>query len=168
MIKKNILVTLSKNDWSFILEAIHHNRVLYDKISIQLDKAYRKKKSKENMVSIAERYRSDSLNNPTIYEVFCNNVLKGLRCKVVQQKIFYYTVGKSTKPNRFFIVDFYIPKYKTVLEVDGKPHYTKEGIKNDTERTEMLKMLGVEKVVRIKNSDCNLNNVNSLLDSIRK
>ncbi len=49
-----------------------------------------------------------------------------------------------------FVVDFYCPKYKLSIELDGAGHFTEEGQKRDAERTEYLNSVGV-KVIRFEN-----------------
>ena len=54
------------------------------------------------------------------------------------------------KPIGHFIVDFYCPKLKLVIEVDGESHFTEEGKAFDRERTQVLESYGL-KVVRFTN-----------------
>jgi very-short-patch-repair endonuclease len=42
-----------------------------------------------------------------------------------------------------FIVDFYIPSCKIVIELDGSQHYEKENHKNDKERDLKLSSEGI-------------------------
>lgn len=49
-----------------------------------------------------------------------------------------------------FIVDFYCHAAKLVIEIDGKQHYTDQGIAYDTERTQVLQGYGL-KVLRYTN-----------------
>ena len=49
-----------------------------------------------------------------------------------------------------FIVDFYCHAAKLVIEIDGKQHYTDQGIVYDTERTQVLQGYGL-KVLRYTN-----------------
>lgn len=49
-----------------------------------------------------------------------------------------------------FIVDFYCHAAKLVIEIDGKQHYTDQGIVYDTERTQILQGYGL-KVLRYTN-----------------
>ena len=49
-----------------------------------------------------------------------------------------------------FIVDFYCHAAKLVIEIDGKQHYTEQGIVYDTERTQVLQGYGL-KVLRYTN-----------------
>lgn len=49
-----------------------------------------------------------------------------------------------------FIVDFYCHAAKLVIEIDGKQHYTEQGIAYDVERTQVLQEYGL-KVLRYTN-----------------
>jgi len=51
-----------------------------------------------------------------------------------------------------FIVDFYCPKAKLVIELDGMQHYTPEGLAYDEERSAYLEGIGL-KVVRFQNKE---------------
>ncbi len=54
------------------------------------------------------------------------------------------------KPIEHFIVDFYCPKLKLVIEVDGEGHFTPDGMASDAERTKILEGYGL-RVVRFTN-----------------
>ena len=54
-----------------------------------------------------------------------------------------YTIGS-------YIVDFYCPEARIVIEADGAPHFTKEGQANDAVRTDYLNSLNVQ-VLRFSN-----------------
>jgi len=56
------------------------------------------------------------------------------------------------RPIDNFIVDFYIPKCKLVIEVDGNSHFTAEGSARDAERTLVLEGLGLQ-VIRFNNAE---------------
>ena len=49
-----------------------------------------------------------------------------------------------------YIVDFYCPQAKLVIELDGSQHYTEKGLREDSERTEFLEQYGLQ-ILRIKN-----------------
>lgn len=53
-----------------------------------------------------------------------------------------------------YIVDFYCPKAKLVIELDGSQHFEEEIILYDTKRTEFFECFGLE-VIRFTNSDIN-------------
>jgi very-short-patch-repair endonuclease len=50
----------------------------------------------------------------------------------------------------FYIVDFYIPKAKLVIEVDGFQHIEKSQLENDEVRSDFLESKGL-KVLRFRN-----------------
>jgi very-short-patch-repair endonuclease len=64
----------------------------------------------------------------------------------------------------FYIVDFYCPSEKLVIELDGSQHYTTEGIAKDNERDEHLMLLGI-KVIRFTNEEVK-NNLSLVLKRI--
>ena len=49
-----------------------------------------------------------------------------------------------------YIVDFYCPKYRLAIELDGEGHFTEQGMKFDKKREEYLNTLGVT-VLRFEN-----------------
>jgi very-short-patch-repair endonuclease len=51
-----------------------------------------------------------------------------------------------------YIVDFYCPKAKLIIEVDGGQHYTDEGLAKDKERDYYLKDKGM-RVLRFSDRD---------------
>ena len=56
------------------------------------------------------------------------------------------------RPIAHYIVDFYIPKNKVVIELDGGQHYTDVGKLNDSTRTNILAELELT-VLRYSNKD---------------
>ena len=60
------------------------------------------------------------------------------------------------KPIGKFIVDFYCPKAKLVIELDGGGHYDPDTQRKDTERTNALEQEGL-KVIRFCNLDIDRN-----------
>ncbi len=56
------------------------------------------------------------------------------------------------RPIDNFIVDFYCPELKLVIELDGNPHFTHEGRTRDDERTQILNSYGLE-VIRFRNDE---------------
>ena len=67
------------------------------------------------------------------------NFLKNLPIKVYKQK-----------PIGNYIIDFYCPKHKLAIELDGSQHYSQEKKIYDTERTKFLSSLGI-RLVRYTN-----------------
>lgn len=64
-----------------------------------------------------------------------------------------------------YIVDFYCPTLKFVIELDGSQHYEDEAIEYDKNRTEYLEKLGVI-VLRFTNReiDSNFNEVCAIIE----
>ena len=54
-----------------------------------------------------------------------------------------------------YIADFYIAKYKIIIEIDGAQHYDEENKKYDKERDEFFKSQGIL-VLRYTNKDINI------------
>jgi very-short-patch-repair endonuclease len=70
------------------------------------------------------------------------------------------------KPIGDYIVDFYCPKARLVVEVDGGHHFTTETKSNDKLRKEYLNSLGLI-VLRFSNSEV-LNNTDKVAEAIQK
>lgn len=64
---------------------------------------------------------------------------------------FKYRVFRQ-RPIGRYIVDFYCPKLKLVIEIDGETHLAEEGKRYDDERTRILEGYGL-KVLRFWNTD---------------
>ena len=65
-----------------------------------------------------------------------------------------------------YIVDFYCPKAKLVIELDGGRHYEREGKKKDKKRDEFLRKKGL-KVLRFSDTEVFLN-LEGVLEEIYK
>ncbi|MGR3317712.1 MAG: endonuclease domain-containing protein [Candidatus Anammoxibacter sp.] len=63
-----------------------------------------------------------------------------------------------------YIVDFYCPKSKLIIELDGGQHYTYEGITKDKERDNYMVSLGL-KVFRFSDSDV-FKNLDGVMETI--
>ena len=55
-----------------------------------------------------------------------------------------------------FILDFYCPKCKLVVEIDGSQHYFEEGQEKDEARTAYLEQYGLT-VIRVANNEITTN-----------
>ena len=69
------------------------------------------------------------------------------------------------KPIGDYIVDFFCPMAKLVIEIDGSHHLVGEAIEYDRIRDDYLRSLGL-RVLRFTNTDV-LTNIESVVDSIR-
>ncbi len=65
-----------------------------------------------------------------------------------------------------YIVDFYCPEEKLVIELDGENHFWEEGIAYDTNRTHYLQKLGF-KIIRFENK-WGFNDINFVLLKIKR
>ena len=80
--------------------------------------------------------------------------------------------GKQLKGLQFYrqkiignyIADFYCPKSKLVIEVDGGQHYSNEGKEKDTIRDEYMKEAGLT-VIRFSDREV-LKNIDDVLEEI--
>lgn len=68
------------------------------------------------------------------------------------------------RPIGSYIVDFYCPDIKLVIEVDGGQHYIKEMEKRDQIRENYLHSLGL-RILRFNNLDV-LKNIDGVVDEI--
>ena len=68
-----------------------------------------------------------------------------------------------------YIVDFYCPSLKLVIEVDGNQHYTKDGLEYDRIRDKYIESLGLD-ILRFRNEEVleNTEEVLSILLSFLK
>jgi very-short-patch-repair endonuclease len=84
-----------------------------------------------------------------------------LRNKKFRKTKFYrqYSVGR-------YILDFYCPKYKLAVELDGRPHRDKTRVIYDRVRTQQLGELSI-KVLRFWNYEIH-ENLNGVLSEIKK
>jgi very-short-patch-repair endonuclease len=65
-----------------------------------------------------------------------------------------------------YVVDFYCPEEKIVVELDGEVHFDEEIIKYDKERTKYIESLGI-RVIRFENQDV-LRNTDYVLNTIKE
>jgi very-short-patch-repair endonuclease len=79
--------------------------------------------------------------NPTAAERKLWQYLRAFPWKMLRQR-----------PIDHFIVDFYCPKLKLVIEVDGDYHFTPQAQKYDQERTRILEGYGLQ-VIRFMNNE---------------
>ncbi|UCB52350.1 MAG: endonuclease domain-containing protein [Candidatus Zixiibacteriota bacterium] len=63
-----------------------------------------------------------------------------------------------------YIVDFYCPKTRLVIELDGSQHYGEEGMKRDKERDAYLKNVGL-KILKFSDREV-FENLNGVLEKM--
>src|SRR5699024_12841120 len=87
-----------------------------------------------------KNFRRHLRNNMTETEIRLWSRLKGkqiLGYKVTRQ----YGIGN-------YVVDFYCPRLKLEIEVDGESHYTRKGKEHDKKRDSFIRDEGIE-IIRI-------------------
>ena len=63
-----------------------------------------------------------------------------------------------------YIVDFYCPKEKLIVEVDGGQHYDNEGNSRDRIRDDYLKKLGM-RILRVSDKEV-FENLNGIIEKV--
>ena len=101
--------------------------------------------------------RKELRNNSTYAEVYFWQQVKGSQ---LEGRKFRRQVSIGS-----YVVDFYCPEEKLVVELDGDVHFNEEAIKYDKKRTEFLESLGL-KVIRFENQDV-LKNTEYVLSKIK-
>ena len=105
-----------------------------------------------------ESRRKELRNNSTYAEVFFWQQIK--KGQLEGRKFRRQTSIGS------YIVDFYCPEEKIVVELDGEVHFNEEARKYDKERTEYLESIGL-RVIRFENQDV-LKNTEYVMNTIKK
>jgi len=96
-------------------------------------------------------------NNPT-------NAEKYMWSKIRMKQISGYQFYRQ-KPIGEYIVDFYCPEVRLVIEIDGEDHFHRNQLEVDKHRDEYLNTCGF-KVLRFSNTDV-LKNIEGVIESIK-
>lgn len=103
--------------------------------------------AKFTLTDSANTNRAKLIQTATKSERELIGFLKSEGIKYEFQKIFYYD-------SSYYIVDFYIPSAKLVIEVDGRYHDSSEQQRDDQLRTRRLKSIcGVNELIRFANDE---------------
>ncbi|MDO4271671.1 MAG: endonuclease domain-containing protein [Candidatus Saccharibacteria bacterium] len=93
-------------------------------------------------------------------EKLARNLRKNM---MLEERILWYQYLRTCgvrflrqKPIDSYIVDFYCPKLKLAIELDGSQHYQDKGLDCDKERSVVLSKYGI-KVIRIPNNEIKSN-----------
>jgi very-short-patch-repair endonuclease len=97
-----------------------------------------------NITSLIER-RKELRNNSTPQEILLWNRLKNSQTGFKFRR--QHSIGG-------YIVDFYCPLKRLVIEIDGSQHFKKENMEYDKIRTEFFDGLDIQ-VIRFTNSEIN-------------
>ena len=149
-------VALTSEEWAELIALLPEKskyRSIFEKVLKLSNGGYNKSKQKNvltgstKLLEVATKYRKDLVRKITPQEAVFKSFLDDYHIKYKFQKIEFYG-------NKFYIVDFYLPDFNVVIEIDGNHHYTSEYLVSDAERTKCLKLLKIKEVYRIKNSEC--------------
>jgi very-short-patch-repair endonuclease len=90
---------------------------------------------------LVERAKHLRKNMTIAEQKLWKNYLKNFKYRILRQR-----------PIDHFIVDFYCPSLKLVIEIDGDSHFTDDAIIYDQARTEKLENYGLQ-VIRFTNQE---------------
>ncbi|MDC0449212.1 endonuclease domain-containing protein, partial [bacterium] len=82
----------------------------------------------------------------------------------LRNKKFHNTKFKRQYSVGLYVLDFYCPRYRLAIELDGRHHESKNTKKYDKERTKQLDEVGI-KVLRFRNEKV-VNNLGRILEII--
>lgn len=102
--------------------------------------------NKVQQKEFAEECRKKLVEKATLAEITYQQYLKKNKIKYQFQKIIW------NKEGSFYIVDFYIPVFKLIVEIDGEYHMTSEQINKDRHRSFMLRDMGYN-IIRFTNDE---------------
>lgn len=102
--------------------------------------------SKVQKQLFAQECRKQLVENATESELIYQKFLKKNKVKFDFQKIIY------NKEGSFYIVDFYVPMFNLIIEIDGGYHMTSDQINKDRHRSFILKNMGFN-VIRFTNEE---------------
>lgn len=107
------------------------------------------KKRKQNnidqfLIQKGKEFSKELVEKATEWELSFREKLKKTKIPFIFQ---YPIICKNKK---LYILDFYLPKHKIGIELDGQWHYTPDMIKKDKVRTKALKKEGI-RILRIAN-----------------
>jgi very-short-patch-repair endonuclease len=96
-----------------------------------------------------------------------DNLTEAERCLWARIRLKHLSyVFYRQKPIGEYIVDFYCPKARLVVEVDGGGHFTEDEASNDRVRDEYMRSLGLT-VLRFSNSEV-LKNIDSVAETVHE
>ena len=130
-----------------IEEWLAENKKLVNKRKNMKKEKREKVKVKSSTEERAQRYKKQNIKKQTKSETRMQLILKKFNLEVETQKIFYY--GKENK--NFYLADFYLPKLKIVIEVDGGYHKRTEQKVKDCYKNQFYTEKRKLKLIRITN-----------------
>lgn len=94
------------------------------------------------------------------------------RATDAEQILWYYLQGKQLAGYKFrrqysigkYVVDFYCPKLRLAIEIDGDTHFEKKVIEGDKRRQKFIELFGIQ-FLRFTNSDI-YESINEVIEKI--
>jgi len=115
--------------------------------------------TKVKLEKIANEFRRTLISKQTESEKIFKAILKSINVPYEFQKIMY-------TDKTFYIVDFYIPQFNKVIEIDGGYHETATQKKKDIDRSNILKSkINIENILRLTNRD--VSNTNKVIEIVK-
>lgn len=102
--------------------------------------------NKEQQKLFAQECRKKLIEKSTDAELTYQKYLKKNSIKFEFQKVIW------NKEGSFYIVDFYVPVFNLIVEIDGEYHMTSEQINKDRHRSFLLRDMGYN-VIRFTNEE---------------
>lgn len=101
----------------------------------------------QSLVKNAEDNRNNLIKNATPQELKTKVLLRELNVAYEFQKIYYTGMG-------YYIVDFYLPDYNIIIEIDGSQHLNSFNSRKDRLRTENLIYIHkIKRIIRFNNDE---------------
>ena len=137
--------------------------------AIREDKKVEQRKAKRKkhttaVIDSSHSRRLELITKQTTSEKKFKAKLKVLKVRYEFQKIIYYKAS-------YYIVDFYLPEYGVIFEIDGGYHLTLSQIKKDKVRSINLNKVGYKNILRYSNEEAiNITELDlrSRIDSLKK
>lgn len=111
--------------------------------------------------ALIRQIRCDLLSHTTDAEKAATKICIRLGYKIIQQQ-------PIVTGRKLYFADIYLPEIKTIVELDGAYHFTKDQKRKDNNRSSGIWRLGYH-VVRLNNHDArNPQKVKAKLDMIKR
>jgi len=138
---EKLLTYVTTDGQAYVQELLEKRARKLEKKQARKQKVKREKELVKNRTQVerANDFKDDLIKNQTKAEMRFKAILKSAKIKYDFQKIFYLDRG-------FRIVDFFLPDYSVVIEIDGRDHQSR--YYEDHLRTDQLQKCGVIDVIR--------------------
>lgn len=100
---------------------------------------------RETLQQYLAHWYGQTTRAPTAHELL-------FAAKLIANRIAFRPEFPVLTEKSFFTADFYIPKYKLLVEIDGGHHETKRQVMRDTMKDVVYRSMGYN-VLRLKNSE---------------